>query len=231
MQLADSAQAQTIPASANATFLDGLLEDGKAEQQLQAPEAQGLDDFLNDLLGESMAEQAARTRLKEARKQVKNTALPGSKTQALREEIRELEYVAEWTAVADVIWIKRCICEQCGGETPQFAGYFRKAHSRLSKAYRWTSLSAEVESALPREIKEEMTSTPMCADCLPTILMEDGWLNAEPVDEEFGLVEALLTETAVAVATEDTPQDDYEVAEDAELQLEMEEELEHGTSS
>lgn len=200
----------TAAAAADTSFLDGLIADGKAEQQLQQEEVQGLDDFLNDLLGESMQEAAARKRLKECRKQLRNTSTNGTLRSKLQKEATELEYIAEWSAVADVIWIKRCVCDQCGHETPQFAGYFRKSHSRISKAYRWTALSSEVESNLPREIKEEMTTTQMCADCLPAILMEDGWLNAEPVTEEFGLPGTPDTDTEEEAEEEEIEEEEEE---------------------
>lgn len=173
-------------------LLDQLLEEGRAEQAAKRAEPLGLDELIGGLIGESMQDKANTQRLKEIRKEAKNTSLPGSKIHTLRNEIRELEYKAEWKAVADVIWIKRCICEQCGSETPQFAGYFRKAHSRISKAYRYTALSAEVESDLPREMKTEMTSVAMCADCIPQILMEDGWMTGD-LPEELG-IEADISE-------------------------------------
>jgi hypothetical protein len=231
LQAAHPASAGT-PSTSDTTFLDGLIADGKAEQQLQEKEVQGLDDFLNDLLGESMQEQAARNRLKECRKSLRNTATHGTARLALQKEVQTLEYVAEWTAVADVIWIKRCICQQCGHETPLFAGYFRKAHSRISKAYRWTALSSEVESDLPREIKEEMTTTPMCHDCLPAILMEDGWLNAEVVTEEFG---EIVTEGPGDGDDDEDEVESAELEEQVEAEMEfaanLEEEMENGSSS
>lgn len=184
-QLAGSPELRQAFASLfSPTDIDKLLEEGQAEQEAKQAEPLGLDDFLSELIGESNQDKRDRDRLKEARKTAKNTALPGSVIHKLKEEIRTLEYKAEWTAVADVIWIKRCMCDQCGSETPQFAGYFRKAHSRISKAYRYTALSAEVESALPREMKTEITHVAMCADCIPQILMEDGWLTSELPEEE-----------------------------------------------
>ena len=138
-----------------------------------------LDDFLSNLVEESMGQARDRRELKTARKSVKNLSLPGKEQMRLKDLVKDLEYRAEWLAVADVIWVKRCICEQCGGETPQFAGYFRRSRNRHTRVDRWVSLSAEVESALPREMKTEMTSVAMCADCIPQILMEDGWLTAD----------------------------------------------------
>lgn len=161
------------------SILDAMLEEGEAEKQAKAEEPQSLDNFLDGLIQESRQEKADQERLKEIRKKLKNERMPGSTIHALREELRQTELRAEWTDVSDVIWIKRCVCEQCGQEKPEFAGYFRKAHSRLGKAYRYTALESGTISDFPREMKTEMTSTPMCSDCIPQILMEDGWLTDE----------------------------------------------------
>lgn len=209
MYSAGTQQVQTTDNTLTA-LLDSMLDEGEQQQAAKIHEPMGLDDFLNGLISETVQTKAASDRLKEARKTVKNTALPGSVIHKLKEEIRTLEYKAEWKAVADVIWIKRCVCDQCGSETPQFAGYFRKSHSRLSKAYRFTALSAEVESDLPREMKTEMTSVAMCADCIPQILMEDGWLTADTdidsflsdADEAESLAEEVEEETVEQQAYE-----------------------------
>lgn len=193
--------------SQNISILDQLLEEGQAQRQQAQEEPMGLDALIGGLIGESLQERDARDQLKIKRKLAKNTSLPGSTIHTLRNEIRELEYKAEWSAVADVIWIKRCVCEQCGGETPQFVGYFRKAHSRISKAYRYTALSAEVESTLPREMKTEVVNIPMCADCIPQILMEDGWLTSE-LPEELD-IESGISEEEILQEELDNP-DEYQ---------------------
>lgn len=188
-----------------ANLLDQMLEERHSQREEKKAEPLGLDDLIGGLIGESLQERDARDQLKIKRKLAKNTSLPGSTIHTLRNEIRELEYKAEWSAVADVIWIKRCVCEQCGGETPQFVGYFRKAHSRISKAYRYTALSAEVESTLPREMKTEMTTVAMCADCIPQILMEDGWLTSE-LPEELS-IESDISEEEMLQQELDEPQE------------------------
>ena len=161
------------PAEASAALgMDDMMA------SVAAPAADGFD-FLSELLEESMGEVRDRNELKEARKLLKKTNLPGSQQAQLKSIVQDLEYRAEWIAMADVIWVKRCVCEQCEKETPQFAGYFRRSRNRHTKVDRWVSLSAEVESVLPREMKTEMTTVAMCADCIPQILMEDGWLTAE----------------------------------------------------
>jgi len=188
-----------------ANLLDQMIEEGQTQREQARAEPMGLDDLIGGLIGESLQERDAREQLKIKRKLAKNTALPGSTIHTLRNEIRELEYKAEWNAVADVIWIKRCVCDQCGSETPQFAGYFRKSHSRISKAYRYTALSAEAESSLPREMKTEMTRVAMCADCIPQILMEDGWLTSE-LPEELP-IEADVEEEELLQEELDEPQE------------------------
>ena len=163
-------------------LLDSMLEEGQAQAEEAASLPNDTMDFMDALIQESMQEKSAKEQLKEARKSIKNTRLPGSEIQRLGTVIRELELIAEWIAKADAIWIKRCVCEQCGSETPQFAGYFRHLVNRHTKVDRWVALSADTESTLPREMKVEMTTTPMCADCIPQILIEDGWLTAEAED-------------------------------------------------
>jgi hypothetical protein len=194
----DMQTAAAAPSTQSFDFLNERLDAERKEVQEAKEQPQGLDNFLDDLIAGGRQEIEEKKQLKEARKLVKRTNLSGTEKNNLLSTITGLELKHDWREVADTIWIHRCTCEQCGKETPQFMGYFRRLHNRHMKVDRWIALDPNTESSLPREMKTDHTTTPMCADCIPQILMEDGWLTAEGMDTD-----ALEDEYP-----EDTPQDD-----------------------
>jgi len=138
-----------------------------------------LSSFMGELLSESAEEKAQKEKLKELRKQAKNTALPGSTVKRLKEEVYSLDVAQNWVEKADTIWIHNCTCLNCGRSTPTFQGYFRRMYNRHSHVDRWVALDPETVSTLPREMKVEEREVSLCPECLPQVLMEDGWLTAE----------------------------------------------------
>lgn len=147
--------------------------------QITPADTLGLDDLLGSLIEESRQDKQDKAKLKEVRKVVKKTNLPGAVRQAADREIKQLEVRVEWKEIADVMWIKRNICKKCQNETPSLWGYFRKSKSRIGGAYKYTPITLDAPSGLPREMKTDMEDVDLCADCLPEELMSGGWMEPE----------------------------------------------------
>ena len=163
---------------------------------MQSQPATDLEEFsLDALLEESMQTVNDAKRLKEARKAIKEGRnLPSTKSDELMSEIRRIESLREWRAVADVAMFELQTCKCCGNIVPAFQGFFMKQVSRTDKhLVRWLTSTKQANFGLPKEVKTHATDTDMCHFCMPDagypleqlgIVWEDGDEEPEVTEDE-----------------------------------------------
>lgn len=166
------------------------------------------------LLSEAKALRSDTDKLKEARKALKDTrGLPSAEYTQLLADVRRIENVREWLAVADVAMFQIQHCTACDNYAPLFTGLFqRQRHRHMRDSMRWQAATEPENRGLPKEIKTTTSHIPFCHFCI-----EDFGYPIEQLGIEFDI--------PANAGLDDTPDtdDEDEMSEEEAAQLAFEE--------
>ena len=121
------------------------------------------DSFLDDLLAESVQAADDLKKLKDARRNAKLGRSPDTP----QEELRRIEAMHEWKAVADVAMFQIQHCACCDNYLASFTGIFqRQSHRHNRNTFRWLASTSSHNRGLPKEVKTQEIDVPFCNFCL-----------------------------------------------------------------
>lgn len=122
------------------------------------------DNFLDDLLADSVQAIEGKVKLKINRKKLLDTRVQGAERAGIEAENRLWELAREWKAVANVVIFNTQYCNCCGGQHSVLSGYFERQDHRTSKISRWQAVGKMNES-LRKESKHTESVVAVCVDC------------------------------------------------------------------
>lgn len=171
---------------------------------------------LDGLFAEVMQNKADTQRLKEGRKALKEGRMPvGVSLDELQADLRKLEAVREWLAVADVAMFQVQHCTSCENYNPVFTGRFQRQQSRHHrKAQRWVTALPSENRGLPKEVKTSETDVPFCHFCLEEagypaeqlgILFDEEPAGEEEAQLDFEAGQDAIAELLDTTITPETP--------------------------
>lgn len=132
---------------------------------------------LDDLMADSLKAQVEAEVVKTARKKLSTRGIINSGEREILDGIvKAWEVKREWNALALVATFEVQSCEHCGSQHSAFTGLYQRQRHRVSPIDRWVPTTQIASEALPREIKAEYDSVPMCGQCLPDF----GWAPPQP---------------------------------------------------